>query len=97
MRTESAPEDAWRIWLGLRAALRGTAAGTVPLMNYPTIVRHRPLRDVEHCILYAPEPGALARAVRSALADKQRLLDMARAAQGMSASIIRCKHAPNML
>ena len=56
-------------------------AGTVPLMNYPTIVRHRPLRDGEHCILYAPEPGALAQAVRSALADKQRLLDMARAAQ----------------
>ena len=56
-------------------------AGTVPLMNYPTIVRHRPLRDGEHCILYAPEPGALARAVRSALADKERLLEMARAAQ----------------
>jgi Glycosyl transferases group 1 len=56
-------------------------AGTVPLMNYPTIVRHRPLRDGEHCILYAPEPGALASAVRSALADKQRLQDMARAAQ----------------
>jgi hypothetical protein len=50
-------------------------------MNYPTIVRHRPLRDGEHCILYAPEPGALARAIRSALTDKQRLLEMARAAQ----------------
>jgi hypothetical protein len=56
-------------------------AGTVPLMNYPTIVRQSPLRDGEHCILYAPEPGALARAVRSALADRQRLLEMARAAQ----------------
>src|SRR5205807_5749302 len=56
-------------------------AGTVPLMNYPMIVRHCPLRDGEHCILYAPEPGALAKAVRSALADKQRLQDMARAAQ----------------
>ncbi len=56
-------------------------AGTVPLMNYPTIVRHQPLREGEHCILYAPERGALAGAVRSALADKQRLLQMARAAQ----------------
>jgi hypothetical protein len=56
-------------------------AGTVPLMNYPTIVRHRPFRDGEHCILYSPEPGALASAVRAAVADKERLLRIARAAQ----------------
>jgi len=56
-------------------------AGTVPIMNYPTIVRDRPLRDREHCILYAPEPGTLATTVRSALADKERLLRMAKAAQ----------------
>jgi hypothetical protein len=56
-------------------------AGTVPLMNYPTIVRQSPLRDGEHCILYAPEPGAVASAARAALADKERLLRMARAAQ----------------
>jgi hypothetical protein len=56
-------------------------AGTVPMMSYPTIVRHRPLRDGEHCILYAPEPGALASTVRAALADKERLLRMASAAQ----------------
>ncbi len=55
-------------------------AGTVPLINYPTIVRHRPLRDGEHCILYAAERGALANAVRAALADKERLKRIARAA-----------------
>src|SRR5712691_152581 len=55
-------------------------AGTVPLINYPTIVRHPPLRDGEHCILYAAERGALANAVRAALADKERLKRIARAA-----------------
>ena len=53
---------------------------TVPLMNYPTIMRDRPLRDGEHCVLYAVEPGGLARAARAALADKPRLRTMAREA-----------------
>ena len=46
---------------------------TVPLINYPTIMRHRPLLDGEHCVLYGVEPGGLARAARAALADKPRL------------------------
>jgi hypothetical protein len=47
--------------------------GTAPLMNYPTIVRDRPLRDGEHCILHGTEPGELAQAVRAALSDRPRL------------------------
>ncbi len=54
--------------------------GTVPLMNYPTILRDQPLRDGEHCILYGVEPGELARAVRAALTDKPRLARMGAAA-----------------
>jgi hypothetical protein len=54
--------------------------GTVPLMNYPTIVRDMPLRDGEHCILYGPEPGELAGAVRRALGDRERLRRMGAAA-----------------
>ena len=54
--------------------------GSVPLMNDPTIMRHRPLRDGEHCVLYRVEAGGLAEAARSALADKPRLRRMAQAA-----------------
>ena len=46
---------------------------TVPLINYPTIMRHGPLLDGEHCVLYGVEPGGLAQAARAALADKPRL------------------------
>jgi hypothetical protein len=55
--------------------------GTVALMNYPTILRYQPLRDGEHCVLYALEPGGLAAAARAALADKPRLRRMAQAAR----------------
>ena len=54
--------------------------GTVPLMNYPTILRAQPLRDGEHCNLHGVEPGELARAVRAALTDKPRLARMGAAA-----------------
>jgi hypothetical protein len=55
-------------------------AGAVPLINDPTILRHRPLRDGEHCVFYRVEPGGLAEAARQALADKPRLRRMAQAA-----------------
>ena len=55
--------------------------GTVPLINYPTILRHQPLADGEHCFLYAAEAGSLAKVARAALADKARLRRMALAAR----------------
>jgi hypothetical protein len=58
--------------------------GTVPLMNYPTIVRDQPFRDGEHCVLHGVEAGELARAVRAALADKERLARMGAAAKEYS-------------
>jgi glycosyl transferase family 1 len=54
--------------------------GTVPLINIPTIMRYAPLRDGEHCVLYAPEPGELARVARHALSNKMRLREIARTA-----------------
>ncbi|BCP54368.1 hypothetical protein K32_29850 [Kaistia sp. 32K] len=51
--------------------------GTVPLMNYPTILQHRPFREGEHCFYYSVEPGGLSRAVRAALKDPARLAEMA--------------------
>ncbi len=49
------------------------ACGSVPIINYPTIERHRPLIDGEHALFYSGEPGTLESAVLLALADKQRL------------------------
>jgi Glycosyl transferases group 1 len=49
------------------------ACASVPMINYPTIERHRPLIDGEHALFYPGEPGTLTSAVLSALADKPRL------------------------
>jgi len=54
------------------------ACGSVPLINSPTIERHAPLVGGEHALYYDPEPGALTRAVRAALADKPGLARIAR-------------------
>jgi hypothetical protein len=78
--------EAWLAWspagLGWDCGRHYEAplAGTVPLINYPSILWDAPLRDSEHCVFYSLEPSGLARAARQALADKPRLRDMARAA-----------------
>jgi hypothetical protein len=77
---------AWLAWspagLGWDCARHYEAplVGSVPLMSMPSIMRDAPLEDGEHCVVYAAEPGGLARAVRKALADKPRLRQMAQAA-----------------
>src|SRR5262249_50017700 len=55
--------------------------GSVPLINQPTIERHRPLLQGMHAIYYDVDEGGLTRAVLAALADKPRLEAMARAAR----------------
>jgi hypothetical protein len=47
--------------------------GAAPLLNRQSIERHRPLIDGVHALYYDVEPGELARAVRAALADRDRL------------------------
>jgi hypothetical protein len=54
---------------------------TVPLVNHPTVERHRPLLHGVHLFQYDIEPGGLVRAAEVALADKARLRQMAQAAR----------------
>ena len=51
----------------------------MPLINQPTIERHRPLIGGVHALYYDPEPGFLTAAIEAALADKDRLRAIARA------------------
>ncbi|MDR3459439.1 MAG: glycosyltransferase [Verrucomicrobiae bacterium] len=67
----------WQCFRTCEAAL----CGSVPLVNQPTIEQHRPLIAGEHAFYYDVEPGGLARAVRTALADRDRLMTMAAAAR----------------
>jgi hypothetical protein len=53
------------------------ACGSVPIINYPTIERHRPLVAGEHVFFYGVEAGGLSDTIRSALRDKTRLARMA--------------------
>jgi hypothetical protein len=46
---------------------------SVPVINYPTIIRHRALEDGVHAIYYPPEGDGLIAAVKAAIADKERL------------------------
>jgi hypothetical protein len=57
------------------------ACGSVPLINYPPILRYQPLQDGTHCLYYAPEPGGLGSAILGALQDKERLAAMAESAR----------------
>jgi hypothetical protein len=57
------------------------ACGSVPVINYPSILRHRPLEHGVHCLYYPPEPGGLAATVLAALADKPGLAAMAERAR----------------
>ena len=54
---------------------------SVPLTNHPTILRHAPLLDGVHGLYYDAEPGGLVRAAVAALADKDRLQRIAKAAR----------------
>jgi hypothetical protein len=56
-------------------------AGSVPVINFPTIRRHAPLLDGVHCFYYGIEDDDLVQKIKAALADKPRLLAMARAGQ----------------
>jgi hypothetical protein len=52
---------------------------SVPLTNYPTVRRYRPLVDGVHCIFFPPEPGLLRDVILNALKDKERLRRIAQA------------------
>jgi Glycosyl transferases group 1 len=79
--------QAWLAWspagFGWDCYRTGEAAQclTVSVVNHPTVERHRPLLQGQHLIQYDLEGDGLARAVQSALADKERLKQMAFAAR----------------
>ena len=64
-----------------RRTYEAAACGSVPLVNRPTIHRHAPFRDGEHCFQYDVEEGGLTRAIRWALSDEARLARMGAAAR----------------
>jgi glycosyltransferase involved in cell wall biosynthesis len=55
--------------------------GAVPVMNYPTIDRYKPLIEGKHTFYYGCEEDDLIRVIEEALADTSRLLEMVRAAR----------------
>lgn len=57
------------------------ACGAVPVINYPSILRHRPLENGVHCLYYPPEPGGLAATVLAALQDRAVLAAMSERAR----------------
>lgn len=71
----SPPGRGWDCWRHYEAM----AAGSVPLMPYPTILQHHPPVDGEHCFYFAPEPGGLTRALDRAFSTPTRLPHMAAA------------------
>lgn len=56
-------------------------AGSVPVINYPSILRHRPLMDHEHCLYYGVEDEHLYTVIKKALSDKDRLSRMGQMAR----------------
>jgi hypothetical protein len=78
---------AWLVWspegLGWDCFRTYEAAlcGSVAVVNRQTVERHRPMLDGVHALYYDVEPGELARVIDAALADRDRLMTMARAAR----------------
>ncbi len=57
------------------------ACGAVPVINNPTIERHRPLVHGTHCLYYDVEGDGLIDTIRAALGDRDRLRAMGEAAR----------------
>jgi hypothetical protein len=72
-------------WPGRRRAIAGSAIEpprrrnvlTVPVLNYPTVERHAPVREHEHVLLYDVTPGSLSAVIERGLSDKPHLRQMA--------------------
>jgi glycosyltransferase involved in cell wall biosynthesis len=69
------------------------ACGAVPVINQPTVERHRPLIAGEHAFYYDSTPGELTRIIVAALADKERLRAIARAGEAH----VMAHHTPDAL
>jgi hypothetical protein len=56
-------------------------AGSVPVINYPTIIRYQPLMDRKHCFYYGNEGDHLYHMIKDALNNKNKLKQMGEAAR----------------
>jgi hypothetical protein len=82
-----APEGfGWQTFRIYEAAMCGAA----PLLSRPGVERYRPLIEGMHAVYYDVEPGELARTVRAALADRNRLRAIGCAARDH----VRAFHTP---
>jgi hypothetical protein len=66
-------------------------AGSVPVMNLPTIERHQPLEHGKHCFLYSIEGDNLTTTILDALSNKPRLVEMAAAARAQAERYHTCQ------
>ncbi len=57
---------------------------SVPVINYPSILRATPLEETVHAFYCPPEPGGLTQTILRALADKAQLRRMAASARKFS-------------
>jgi len=71
----SPPGVGWDCWRHYEAMM----AGAIPLMTYPTVLRHQPPLDGVHGFYFAPEPGGLGRGLESAMNRQDRFPEMAAA------------------
>ncbi len=76
----------WQTFRIYEAAICGAA----PLVSRPSIERYRPLTDGIHAVYYDVEPGELARTVRAALGDRDRL----RTIGGAARDHVKAFHTP---
>ncbi|MGD0168317.1 MAG: glycosyltransferase [Smithella sp.] len=56
-------------------------AESVPVINYPTIIRYQPLMEGEHCFYYGVEGEHLYNVIKNALKNKDRLKQMGETAR----------------
>lgn len=69
-------------------AYEASVCGSVPIVNYPSIERYKPLREGEHCFYYDTEPGGLTRVIKAGLSDRTKLASIARSAR----AFVRAEH-----
>lgn len=73
----SPPGVGWDCWRHYESM----AAGCIPLLTYPTILRHQPPVEGEHAFYFASEPGGLTKALQNALALRHSWPSMAEASR----------------
>lgn len=67
----------WDCWRHYEVSL----AESVPVINYPTIIRYRPLVEGEHCFYYGVEGEHLYQVMKDALRNKDKLKHMGETAR----------------